>query len=173
MEKRETMGRKAIRVRSNGRLQALAPYSMELDRKLNIVKLSNQGMSLKAIAQHLGLSLEVVRKDYWLAIGEVAGEYQKYAHLIAAKQLQKLQYMERAIAEQVKQGDLKAIAQQIKLLEHEARLLNLYPESKPMEVNQIILINAAFPGSPQVEVKQENDTPLLEDYTSYTAVDEE
>lgn len=113
------------------------------DKKLKFLALKHQGLSTTAAAKQLGISAGTANKWYWEAIEETYQETKKYAHLLASRDIQHVEQMLQALAPAASTGDRKAIETQLKLLEHRAKLLNLYPH-ETVQHNDLTIIN--FPG---------------------------
>lgn len=94
----------------------------KIDRAQQVFDLLNSGMSYRAVANQLGISLATVQRD--IAKYE-AEEISPKADELRKRQLAQVQAGKRAVWKRYTEGDDKAVTSMIRLMEREAKLLGL------------------------------------------------
>lgn len=104
-----------------------APDETLWERRMRALTMRNAGATYAKIAEQLGVSTVIVRKDVRLALREVVSET---AEDMVARQRAILLDVTRANYPAALQGDLGAQSAIVKCLEHEAKLFGLYAPTK-------------------------------------------
>lgn len=101
-------------------------------RRVDVLSLRRDGLSLSAIAARLNVSKRTAGRDLRLCLAELSKQQQDNAAALVALETERLDVALSAIAERVRKGELAAIDRWIRLCESRRRLLGLDAQPAPV-----------------------------------------
>ncbi|NBW16351.1 MAG: hypothetical protein EBR82_51055 [Caulobacteraceae bacterium] len=110
------------------------------ERRADVLRLLNLGMSRSDVARKLEMSLSQVDADYRIALDDARSRRMAIADVLLDDQLSRLDDVLYEMAALMRDGDPhakpKAAAQVLEALDQRARLLNLYPAPEKIGAGQ-------------------------------------
>ena len=124
--------------RNNGAKTAPAKASA-VARREKALELRAKGMSIRAIADKLGVSKTQVQRDIEKELQAAAEERKKIAGLIIDLELTKLDELEQEAWKHIAAGELSAIDRCLRIMERRAKLLGLDAAEKVEHSGDLVI----------------------------------
>lgn len=111
------------------------------ERRIEALELRKLGASYRTIGERLGVSTAQAFEDVRRELAKLAKQASEIAGEVRAIELERLDDMLRAIAPQLRQGNLGAIDRALRIQERRSKLLGLdAPERQVLQVEEPIAI---------------------------------
>jgi len=94
-------------------------------RRIQVLELRKAGASMRQIAKTLHVAVSTAHRDLWQALDELAKEQRDKAEPLRQLELERLDRYVLALDGAISQGDPRAIAAAVRIMERRARLFGL------------------------------------------------